>query len=640
MGVQSRLPVSVLLLGLIEPGVVHSQIRAPAVPSNPSEVNLTRTFVSPDVEVNVRRADGNPIDGHIVVQLVTVTGQLFQQLSVKGGSARFSHVPKSEYRVLVIAPGYHKAESKIDLSTGGNLSTLDVELVPISDAEDAVSNRGIAALNPRAQKEVGKALESLRTNKPNNALNHLQSAQKAEPNSAEVEYLFGVYASQLNDPAQAKAHWNQALAINPEHLSSLLELSQELVREKKSAEAVPYLNRAVLAEPSSWRAHALLAEAQYMQGNRDRAIEHAERALDLGHDRAASLEPFLAGLLVERGDTDRGVQVLQEYVRANPSDSAAAKELEQWKNPEAVAAVGHASASSDLAAVSAATALPVPSNWLPPDVDEKIPTVEAGAACSLEEVLQKVGDQLVSLIHNVDRFTATESIVDETINKWGVASNPEKRKFAYLVSISEIRPGFLSVDEYRDNGAKSVDFPDGVITNGLPALVLIFHPFYSGNYDMTCEGLARMGDGLAWQVHFRQRADRPTANRGFRVGAMGSLYPAALRGRAWIAADTYQILRLETDLVHPVPEVRLVAEHAAVEYGAVSFRDQALNLWLPQSAEVYFDWRGQRVHRRHSYGNYMLFSIDEKEQIGSPKGLKPSTTSAGGDATTPLRDLP
>jgi hypothetical protein len=92
MGAQSRLPVLVLLLSLLAPGVVRSQTKAPAVPSSPSEVNLTRTFVSPDVPVNVRRADGKPIDGHIAAQLVTVAGQLFQQLSVKGGSARFSHV--------------------------------------------------------------------------------------------------------------------------------------------------------------------------------------------------------------------------------------------------------------------------------------------------------------------------------------------------------------------------------------------------------------------------------------------------------------------------------------------------------------------------------------------------------------------
>jgi len=42
-------------------------------------------------------------------------------------------------------------------------------------------------------------------------------------------------------------------------------------------------------------------------------------------------------------------------------------------------------------------------------------------------------------------------------------------------------------------------------------------------------------------------------------------------------------------------------------------------MWLPQSAEVYYDWRGKRIHRRHSFANYLLFDVDEKQHIAEPK---------------------
>ena len=87
-----------------------------------------------------------------------------------------------------------------------------------------------------------------------------------------MEYLFGVYATQINTPVEAQSHWNKALALNPKYLSALLEVGQELLNEKKAAEAASYGTRAVEAEPSSWRAQALLAEAEYMQRNRDDAI--------------------------------------------------------------------------------------------------------------------------------------------------------------------------------------------------------------------------------------------------------------------------------------------------------------------------------------------------------------------------------
>jgi len=52
----------------------------------------------------------------------------------------------------------------------------------------------------------------------------------------------------------------------------------------------------------------------------------------------------------------------------------------------------------------------------------------------------------------------------------------------------------------------------------------------------------------------------------------GPRNPAALRGRAWFSADNAQFVRLETELVTPMPEVKMLAEHTVIEYGAVNFQ--------------------------------------------------------------------
>src|SRR5277367_4946569 len=141
------------------------------------------------------------------------------------------------------------------------------------------------------------------------------------------------------------------------------------------------------------------------------------------------------------------------------------------------------------------------------------------------------------LVADVDRFTATESLLHESINRYGMASPPENRKFNYVVSIQEIQHGYLNVEEYRSSGSSMAEFPDGVATNGLPALVLIFHPYNAINFEMKCEGLARWHGGLAWQVHFKQRADKPNLIKRYRIGVEGPSYPVALKGRVWISAD-------------------------------------------------------------------------------------------------------
>jgi len=259
------------------------------------------------------------------------------------------------------------------------------------------------------------------------------------------------------------------------------------------------------------------------------------------------------------------------------------------------------------------------STWVPPDVDARVPAVEAGATCSLDEVVEKAEKRVLELVQDVDRFTATESLTHESINKHGRASAPEKRKFAYVVSIQEVRQGHLGVTEYRNGGGALNEFPGGIVTSGLPALVLIFHPYYAPNYELTCEGLARSNGGLAWQVHFRQRPDRPNELKSYQFGINGASYAVGLKGRAWISADDYQIVRMETDLVEAMPQIQLLVEHTVIEYGPQKFREGKVSLWLPESAEVYFAWRGRRVHRVHRFDHYMLFTVDDKQRIAPPK---------------------
>ena len=529
----------------------------------------------------------------------------------------------------------------------------------VSEAEKTMPAVASAGLAHNAQKEMAKALEALRANKLREARIHLDAAYRLAPTSADVNYIFGIYSSQANKPEQAKYYWAKALELNPKHLSALLSLSDLLLREKKAAEALPLLKRATEAEPSSWRYHALLSQAFLLQGSLDEAIQHAERALELGHGPATVIEPQLATALAGRGDTTRAISILQAFVNEHPKDAAAKRQLESLQAvrvavvkrnddiapanqvesedianvvpdiqlehlPTSQLAVGSGPALKGANEIVVPdltldiTGLPPPSSWLPPDVDERVPPVEPGAACALDEVLQKAGERIQELVTNVDRFTATESLKHESINRWGMPSSPQTRKFDYVVGVEEVRPGQLSVEEYRSSRGSAGDFPDGVATIGLPALVLIFHPYNAGSFEMTCEGLARWNGALGWQVHFRQRRDKPNTIRSYRLGS-GPSYPVALKGRAWIAADSYQILRLETDLIAPVPEIKLVTDRTIIEYGPVHFRENQVDMWLPQSAELYYDWKGRRSHRRHGFSNYLLFSVGDKQRISAPK---------------------
>jgi tetratricopeptide (TPR) repeat protein len=591
--------------------------------------NSEMEYLSGNAEIYVKGPDGEPITEPVVVTLLRASGQAYGQETAKGGFVKFDRVPYSGFTVQVVAPGYKAASKQFEIKGPGAVS-VTLSLQPL-ESEEAAESRGVYSLPRNVQKDVGKALEALRANKPNNAIKHLEAAQRGAPKSAEIEYLFSLYSTETKDTAQARAYWMKTLELNPRHLSTLLAVGQDDLQSNKPAEALPYLKRAVELEPASWRAQALLSEAYVLLKMNDEATQHALRAIELGHERTSAAQLVLVRVLVQKGEVPQAISRLEEYVKAHPTDKDTANYLERLKNPPADSNAG-ASAGEMSVVSNDEDALPVPSNWLPPDVDASVPAVESDVSCNVNDVVTKAGNQLMELAKDVDRFTATETLMHESIDRYGMPSSPEKRKFNYVASIQDVNHHFLNVEEYRlDKDGGPAEFPGGVATNGLPALVLIFHPYNAPDFTMTCEGLARLSTGLAWQVHFKQRPDKPNVIKRYRIGVDGPSYPVALKGRAWISSDTYQIVRLETDLVAPVKEIRLAADRADIEYGPVKFAKGNVSMWLPHSADVYYDWKGKRIHRRHSFSNYMLFAVDEKQKISTPKvDEAPAPGASGG----------
>jgi tetratricopeptide (TPR) repeat protein len=598
---------------------VCAQSRTPNTP--------TKRRGAGDITIYVTGADGGPIEVPATVSLVATTGQVLRQGTTLSGNIEFRRITAGSYTIQVVAPGYESVAKEFH-PFDSRTSTIIIDMRPALNGKTGAGSSQML-LAPKVQKELGKALEALRTNKPEQARGHLEAAYGKAPNHPAVNYLYGVYFLQVKDQEKAKSCWAKALEFDPKYVSALLALSEALIRERKLTEAEAYVTRAVEADPNSWRAHAILADVLLKEHLPEKAIQQADHALKLGHGQAAIVEPLLAGALAERGNKERALRVLEEYVRDHPKDVAAREQLAGLQAPDALILPGNEAALAEVKPATAtepAISLPLPSNWLPPDVDENVPPVEPGVPCALNEVVQKAGQRVEEFVKNVERFAASESLRHESINKWGIAEYPETRKFEYEVSIEQYRPGYFDVSEYRGNKYSSAQFPEGVETRGLPSMALLFHPNNIGNFALSCEGLGQWNGTPVWQVHFRQRPDKPNTIRSYRIGENGPSYPVALRGRAWIAAESYQIVRMETDLVNTLPEIRLFADHTVVEYGPVRFKKRDVEMWLPQSADVYCDWRGKRMHRRHTFSDYMLFSVDEKQHIAEPQTEAQSET--------------
>jgi hypothetical protein len=262
--------------------------------------------------------------------------------------------------------------------------------------------------------------------------------------------------------------------------------------------------------------------------------------------------------------------------------------------------------------------LPAPHSIIPARVDEIVPGVAVDVPCSLSSVLKGAGERAEQLLSTLQKFDAFERVEHYKLNAAGVPGAADVRSFEYVVSVVHDAEGGFQLQEYRNGGiVRPQDFPSGILTANLTAHGLIFHPLLAKGFRFTCEGLGEWKGHATWLVGFEEKQNNLGSFRDYVVN--GSRYGLQLMGRAWIDAGTFQVLRLESDLLKPVEKIRLTREHIAIDYASVQFRTRNQQLWLPQSADLYVEWDGKRFYRRHTFSNFKVFSTDTAQEIHGPK---------------------
>ncbi len=261
---------------------------------------------------------------------------------------------------------------------------------------------------------------------------------------------------------------------------------------------------------------------------------------------------------------------------------------------------------------------PQPKSVIPMRVDETVPEVAVDVPCSLPTVLHGAGQRAEQLLNTLQKFNASERVEHYKLNAAGVPGPADVRSFDYIVSVSHDAQGGFQMQEYRNGGiVHSQQFPSGIRTANLSEHGLIFHPLLAPGFHFTCEGLGEWKGHPTWLVQFEEKKNDLNPFRSYVIN--GFSYPLQLTGRAWIDASTYQVLRLESDLLKPVEKIHLTREHIAIEFASVKFRTGNQQLWLPQTAELYVEWNGHRFYRRHSFSNFKVFSTDSTEEVHGPK---------------------
>jgi tetratricopeptide (TPR) repeat protein len=548
----------------------------------------------------------------------------------------FTNVEYGEYDVEVSAVGY--LSERRQLQVVNSWSPIQLKFTLKRDPEAINLDVPDMVISAKARKEVKRGVSALKSNNLKEAEKQLGAAYGSDPSSSDVNFLLGYLNYQKREYERAADYLRSAANINPRNKQALTLLGRAGLQQKDYPAARWALEQAVIEDADNWQPHDLLADTYLHQGNFDRARDEARVAIEKGKGHGGPAQLVLGEALVSLGDDQAGVEALNRFLEESPLHPMAGQvrgliaEIEEHAAKPAAAASGE-KGPSKLVGVDPFEALGAPilsaNSWQPPGIDEIKLNVAAGAICPIGQVLYESGKRVQELVEDVTRFAAVEDLFHQRLDAYGLPIRTETRKFNYVASISEQQPGYLAVDEYRADKLELAGYPDQIASTGFAALALVFHPHMRDNFEMKCEGLGDWRGQPSWLVRFQQREDRPSRIHSYKVGTQ--IHPVNLKGRAWITAEKFQIVRIEAELVSPMPEIQLLSEHQVVEYGPVPFARKNTTLWLPKSAEIYFDFRRHRYYRRHSFDHYMLFAVDSDEKRKEPQNKPPDQANVKED---------
>jgi tetratricopeptide (TPR) repeat protein len=575
-----------------------------------------------NIQVYVRTEDGEPLAASPKVSIITPSDSAAIPQMRKAGQDLwvFSGVELGDmYEVQVQAPGYHTELRPVRLlDVAGASASIIVFMRNPNDELAFHPPSGQFVLAPQAEKEAQKGSVDLDSGKIESAEKHLSKALKMAPDNPYLNYLMGMSFFLNGNLPSAKPYLEKSVSADARQLPALTALGTLRFRQADYAGAIQVLAPAARLNGSKWKVHSMLASSYLKQKDFEHAREHAQQALALGAKQDARDEIVLGEALAELGQREKAVTALETYLAQNPHDSDAPA-VRDWilvlKKPQPAKSTPNHPVGSLIA--TAAVDLPPKEDWAPPDIDAGKPFIIAGASCSLPKILASAATNATQMVTDLERFSATEEYQTVEIKRTQSLEKPVSRTFSYLVFIEHPSDQIIHVSEFRNEGVAATEMPGELADIGAPGLVLAFHPLLQGDFKWSCEGLGEWKDKPAWVVHFEQRPDRPDRLLSFQ--SVSGADPLPLKGRAWVSEDGGQVMHMETDLVQPVPGIKLQREHFVVDYTTVTFAKHNVTLWLPENVDVYFQYRGHYLHHYHHFSNFKLFWTGSTQKIGQPK---------------------
>lgn len=227
----------------------------------------------------------------------------------------------------------------------------------------------------------------------------------------------------------------------------------------------------------------------------------------------------------------------------------------------------------------------------------------------LSRILDRVSVNLQKFVANFANITALETI-DETAMAATTRRRAQIEQFRYLI-LARPEAGAFTLTEYRTDLKGREESGQGLTpgfikTTGFVSMALFLGPLEQPWSDFRHLGEQAVDGSLTEVVAFAEHVLPVAVTGRWLVG--GRSVPLLVQGAAWIRSSDYQIIKMRTDLLAPIPPLTRMT--TKVSYAMNQLEGGPPDFWLPRQVAVTVDIGRFVFTNSHKYSDYRLFRVE------------------------------
>jgi hypothetical protein len=541
----------------------------------------------------------------------------------------------------VTKKGFRKAHSLIDFGASEKTWLIPVTLREPQEDPDLLSQADlISGLTPRLKKlgasdglsaagakDYARGVEEfLDRSRSDRALSSFTKVTRRDPSCVQCRTMLAVAQLDSGDwdgALRNLADVSNKMLADPSlgRLEPLLALGVMESWRHQPKIAAGYFVEALKYAPQDPLALQELGRSQLLIQNWGPADQYLSKALAAGAGpevRLLRVEALLGGDQFQTADTE-----MTRYLDGRDVKKMPIKVRQLWAQIENRKKVETAYTKAKPKGAQAIDYLHRP----PSDLPGLEPATDQG---QLESILSSVGNTVAEFLKNFPSTSSLEQIHQEKLRRKQKVGTTLDQKFRYLcfTPAEDWGPGF---DEYRADLLGIQALPQGLqdgfmLTSGFASASLLFHPKYQSQASFRYLGRQKVNGRDTYVIAFAQQPGKARLNGAFKSGPISMT--TFSQGLAWIDSQNYQITRLRTDLLRPLPEINLERETTEIAFGEVHFKGIAEGFWLPQQVTVAVDWNGKHFRNEHRYSEFKVFNVEATQKIKKPKEVGQASKQA------------